>query len=69
MIDTIKRNPSMAQYDVHNFHNKTNVKFKHLVPKDKREANKTIVKNDKPSPQSYDLLTGKGLVDTKNIKL
>ena len=59
----------MAHYNVNNFHDKTKEKHKHLIPKDKREAVNTIVQNDGPSPQSYDLLTGKGLVDTKNKKL
>lgn len=67
--NAIIRNPSMADYDPSKYHQKMKIKSKHLVPRDRREANNTVVKKDHPSPQSYDLLSGKGYVDLKNRKL
>ena len=42
-------------------------KFK--VPIQRRDANEETIKNDVVGPQSYDLLTGHGLIDVKAYEL
>ena len=44
-------------------------KDKYMIPKTRREANHETIKTNAPGPQSYNLLDGKGLVDTKNRTL
>ena len=61
----IKNNPSTFHYKVKYkpFHQKN----QYSMPKDHRHSNDLPVKNDSVSPQTYDCLTGKGLVDIKNL--
>jgi len=39
------------------------------VPKTKRTSNLPIAQNDSVSPQTYDVLSGHGYVDIKNMEL
>ena len=58
--------PGAQQYDV----KVPFVKIKDFkIPKQKRTSNDPPVKNDSVSPQTYDVLSGHGYVDIKNLEL